>query len=77
MYCATSRTRWCAWRRSCRACTSCFFAVLLVNGAATKSFGKLALDAATALTNLQLRVSAHDANIVRRLQLPPQLQVLP
>lgn len=46
-------------------------------GLAAKSFGKLALDAARALTKLQLRVSAKDADIVRRLQLPLQLQVLP
>jgi hypothetical protein len=45
-------------------------------GLAAKSFGKLALDAARALTKLQLRVSARDADMVRRLQLPPQLQVL-
>ena len=46
-------------------------------GLPAKSFGKLALDAARALTKVQLRVSAKDADIVRRVQLPPQLQVLP
>ena len=42
----------------------------------TNPAGQLSLAAATALTRLRLHVSTADAEVVQRLQMPPQLQVL-